>query len=545
MQNTAYSQRVRQLQQQKAGKQSKFPVFRLLLAFLIGLAMFVVYRFTPSRIRLRSSNLLFEDHNESVIDIARKNGPVKRNDGGEGAMSPDVSSTNGDECDDFDPDCVLIYSDDNSVVPERERLAILARQVLHEYPEGDDDDDDYDDHVEVGEPAREIHPLEETSDEASDDSHIHSHSHSHSENSESPSIVGDDFISEYSTAKLVSGLLNVDVPRMDGSSIPHQKVIPGERELTSHQFKEASQHSLNPPVDIDSYPEEIRQHLSDRIIVAMSMGVRSSDAINPLAPDVLSTLPTFRSLIPSFLPSAQPHHIYRFYFAFDHNDRLLENVEWRNKIQDEIHRLVREEDSKRWHPEGYTAETVDNSRLLVSVHWVHCDYSGKPSWAHSDAVMAAYKEGADYVYRTNDDSRFPSTWDWVDIFIQDLRGRAIPNLGVVGPSCHQGAHYILTHDFTHRTHCIMFGFHYPRSLPDWSSDDFITYLYKQFGLMHKREDIMTLHEEVGMRYSPKSREERLPVLNSELASGAKLIADFALNQWGTSLQYTVEHVECC
>ena len=34
--------------------------------------------------------------------------------------------------------------------------------------------------------------------------------------------------------------------------------------------------------------------------------------------------------------------------------------------------------------------------------------------------------------------------------------------------------WILTHDFTHRTHAVVFGYQYPRSLPDWSSDDWIT-----------------------------------------------------------------------
>ena len=64
------------------------------------------------------------------------------------------------------------------------------------------------------------------------------------------------------------------------------------------------------------------------------------------------------------------------------------------------------EDAKRWHPPGYTrppsvtpegkiaidnleALAVDNSALIVSVHWVHCDYASKPSWAHSDAIVAA------------------------------------------------------------------------------------------------------------------------------------------------------------
>jgi len=51
--------------------------------------------------------------------------------------------------------------------------------------------------------------------------------------------------------------------------------------------------------------------------------------------------------------------------------------------------------------------------------------------------------------------------------IGDLRGRPETNLGVTGPGCDAGANWILTHDFTHKTHAVIFGFHYPRSLPDW------------------------------------------------------------------------------
>ena len=181
-----------------------------------------------------------------------------------------------------------------------------------------------------------------------------------------------------------------------------------------------------------------------------------------------------------------------WYFAFDHNDRVFEDPAWRARVTAEILRSVDEEDARRWHGANYSrpasvaadgsvalsnleALAVDSTALLVTVHWVHCDYASKPSWAHSDAIMAAYREGADYAYRGNDDSKLPETrMDWVDAFILDLRSRTPANVGIVGPACEQGAKWILTHDFTHRTHALIFGLHYPRSLPDWSSDDWIT-----------------------------------------------------------------------
>ena len=77
-------------------------------------------------------------------------------------------------------------------------------------------------------------------------------------------------------------------------------------------------------------------------------------------------------------------------------------------------------------------------------------------------------EGADYAYRSNDDSRFPEEKSWADLFISNLRARQpVSNLGVVGPTCHEGATWILTHDFTHATHARIFGVLYPRALPNW------------------------------------------------------------------------------
>jgi hypothetical protein len=105
-----------------------------------------------------------------------------------------------------------------------------------------------------------------------------------------------------------------------------------------------------------------------------------------------------------------------FYFAFDHNDRIFENAAHRDAVTAEILKRVAAEDAKRWHPPGYVpGVTADGSALAVSVHWVHCNYHGKPAWAHSDATMAAFKEGADYAFRTNDDTAFPTRGDWVDV----------------------------------------------------------------------------------------------------------------------------------
>ena len=105
----------------------------------------------------------------------------------------------------------------------------------------------------------------------------------------------------------------------------------------------------------------------------------------------------------------------RFYFAYDHNDATYEREVVRQAIEAAFARAFSDENARRWHPPGYVAgTTVDSSTLVGTLHWVHCNYNGKPSWAHSDAIMAAYREGADYAMRTNDDTRLPVQEDWID-----------------------------------------------------------------------------------------------------------------------------------
>lgn len=208
--------------------------------------------------------------------------------------------------------------------------------------------------------------------------------------------------------------------------------------------------------------------LKRRLTIGLGMGIHSGNLRVWLWG--VDILPVLATLLPSFLPTAQPNHVYRFYLAFDAVDPIFGDASIRQRVEAAAQELFAAEDARRWHPEGYVpGRTVDGSTLLMSIHWVRCEYAGKPAWAHSDAIMAAFREGADYAFRTNDDTAFPAQPDWADRFIADLRSRSpVPNLGVVGPSCGRGNTDILTHDFVHRTHAAIFNFHYPRSLPgEW------------------------------------------------------------------------------
>ena len=94
----------------------------------------------------------------------------------------------------------------------------------------------------------------------------------------------------------------------------------------------------------------------------------------------------------------------------------------------------------------------------------------------NEACRSAYEYGADYIVRVNDDSEFVSQ-GWITKAINTLAAYNPPNVGVVGPTCHQGNTKILTHDMVHRTHLEIFDDYYPDELDNWWIDDWITNVY--------------------------------------------------------------------
>lgn len=92
----------------------------------------------------------------------------------------------------------------------------------------------------------------------------------------------------------------------------------------------------------------------------------------------------------------------------------------------------------------------------------------------------------------------------------------------------------------------IFGFQYPRSLPDWSSDDWVTYVYSAFGLQTKIVETVVGHTFVlGTRYEPTNKNARLAALNSELQDGAKKLSAWLLDNKKVTIPYQVKNVDCC
>lgn len=90
-------------------------------------------------------------------------------------------------------------------------------------------------------------------------------------------------------------------------------------------------------------------------------------------------------------------------------------------------------------------------------------------------AKVAYKSGADYFYRVNDDTELVTVWP--NLFVTILQGLSFP-YGVVGPDCNEGNGMIFTHDFTHRTHMEIFDqIYYPPNFDEIYMDDWISLIY--------------------------------------------------------------------
>ncbi len=112
----------------------------------------------------------------------------------------------------------------------------------------------------------------------------------------------------------------------------------------------------------------------------------------------------------------------------------------------------------------------------IPVH-VHAFKNSEHHIPFNEILAVATKAGADYLVRVNDDTEF-ETHGWTALGIATLAAYSPPNVGVVGPTCHEGNTAILTHDMVHRTHMDIFrGEYYPHVFDNWWLDDWITGVY--------------------------------------------------------------------
>lgn len=205
----------------------------------------------------------------------------------------------------------------------------------------------------------------------------------------------------------------------------------------------------------------------------------------------IEQLPVLTFLAQGVLNTASPGYYYVLYIAHDYNDRIYSVPENREKLRETLGKMA-----------------ASRPDIDLQITFVSCEHTGKPSWAHNDAMTAAFFDGAEYFYRINDDTRM-TTPGWTEGFINTLVKMKPTNVGVVGPSFSEGHTGILTHDFVHRTHFFIFdGMYYPRDLPAWYSDEWMTKVYDHHGRMVKVKDISVKHDmKFGTRYDPRSKDK--------------------------------------
>ena len=116
-------------------------------------------------------------------------------------------------------------------------------------------------------------------------------------------------------------------------------------------------------------------------------------------------------------------------------------------------------------------------------------------------MKAAYADGCDYLYQSNDDVSFVSS-GWATHFVDALRASPLrANYGVVG-GLDLNNHLVLTQSLVHRTHQTMFGSHLaPTTINNWHLDDWMSTLYGPRATSHLKHVHMRNTNKFGTRYS--------------------------------------------
>ena len=222
--------------------------------------------------------------------------------------------------------------------------------------------------------------------------------------------------------------------------------------------------------------------------------------------NTLNDLVLFNALLPSLVTYAEAEYEYWVHLVYDQGDPFLDQESSKKAIEqwfsDNVQKILLSKQPKPIH-----------SRLfLVPFHnKIH-----KPGPAFNYITAIAYFDGADYIYRINDDSIFQTFF--ANEFINQLKSFNPSNVGVVGPVCREGNTGILTHDFTHRIHHEIFGYlHYPPQLTDWWMDDWITRVYGRKRTVRVKN--------VVVKHSVTSHGTRYPVDHSHAALLEGLLED--------------------
>ena len=230
------------------------------------------------------------------------------------------------------------------------------------------------------------------------------------------------------------------------------------------------------------------------------------------------------ALLRSVVATAESGFEYRVYVVYDEGDPFLD-VRLRDDGQETLG-VARDGTLDAWFDTTVAVPLATRgvSATLTLVRFKNRLH--KPGPAMNVAMHAAYDDGADFLYRVNDDTVM--TTPWASAMVAALRTAQPPLLGVVGPLCEQGNTHILTHDFTHRTHLDIFASYYPPALTGWYLDDWITRVY---GGMNTRRSRVVASAVVEHRADPVKRRYVVAphlkrLLDTEVVMGVEAVLQF-------------------
>lgn len=229
----------------------------------------------------------------------------------------------------------------------------------------------------------------------------------------------------------------------------------------------------------------------------------------------LEESPLVRILLASMARTLEQGFDYRIYVGFDAGDLFYDDEARRDELAQWVENTLVRSAAAR----GINASFASLRFLNVL---------RKPGPIFNFLTAAAFADGADFVYRINDDTEFRTPF--ASALTTALANFKPPYLGVVGPSCADGNKKILTHDFVHRTHYHIFQTYYPVVLTDWWMDDWISKVYPR-GNYGRHQDVAVSHHTwmTGsgnpVRYEVDHGHKKY--LNTELRRGAQLIGQFS------------------
>jgi len=228
------------------------------------------------------------------------------------------------------------------------------------------------------------------------------------------------------------------------------------------------------------------QALNTKPMIAICAATHSKSNWRSLDATSLQKL-LISSIIRTISTSDRSKYDFRLYLAADHDDQF-------------------------WLQNQNNIKTPD----WLSVHIGFYDVP-KHKIPFNPMMRAAYNDGAEYLVRINDDSEFVTS-DWVSKAVAKLASYDPPNVGMVGPNCHEGNTAIMTHDMVHRTHLDIFEHYYPDVFSAWWIDDWISKVYGPQRSTKMMDWTVKHHtHKHGTRYEVQHHEAKL--LKGELEKG--------------------------